>query len=167
MAKVNIQAAVFDLDGTLYLGGSVLPGALEVVRQIAQQCPVWFLTNNTSRTPQQYVDKLNAMGFSVNISQIVTPLQAVVSTLLSQPYQSVWAMANPAVQAWLAAQVPVIQWNPSVEQTELVLLTYPDSCTYSDLCEATCREHLLLIGRLTPIRYAPRHREPCPMWGVL
>lgn len=139
MGKTRVQATVFDLDGTLYLGGAALPGALEAVQQIALQCPVWFLTNNTSRTPQQYVDKLNAMGFSVNISQIVTPLQAVVSTLLSQPYQSVWAFANPSVQAWLATQLPVIHWEPSVEQTELVLLTYHDSFHYTDLCEATWR----------------------------
>jgi ribonucleotide monophosphatase NagD (HAD superfamily) len=49
---------LFDLDGTIYLGRDLLPGAREVVQQLrATDSKVVFLSNNPTRDPQMYVDK--------------------------------------------------------------------------------------------------------------
>lgn len=140
MSLKPVKAVVFDLDGTLYLGGQVLPGALLAVQNLETRCPVRFLTNNTSRTPEQYQAKLNDMGFAVKTEQILSPLLAVIAHLQKQPrLQQVWALGNAEVLAWLESQAPDVVWNASLPQTDLVLLTYHDSLNYKDLCEVTWR----------------------------
>jgi hypothetical protein len=54
---------VFDLDGTVYLGDALLPGAGEVIASVrARGCRTVFLSNNPTRDPQMYTDKLGKLG---------------------------------------------------------------------------------------------------------
>ena len=56
---------VFDLDGTVYLGNALLPGAGEVIAAIrARGCRTVFLSNNPTRDPQMYADKLGKLGIA-------------------------------------------------------------------------------------------------------
>lgn len=58
-----VKAVVFDLDGTLYLSGRPYPGAVETVNRVAHQVPVYYLSNNTSKSPVFYENRLNAWDF--------------------------------------------------------------------------------------------------------
>ena len=52
------QAYVFDLDGTIYLGDHLLPGAARLIGELRRRgIPVRFLSNNPTKDPQQYVKK--------------------------------------------------------------------------------------------------------------
>jgi len=69
----NIKAVLFDMDGVLYRGRQVLPGAVELltfldVRDIRYAC----ITNNASMTPEQYEAKLAAMGIRMPAGLVVT-----------------------------------------------------------------------------------------------
>ncbi len=68
-----IRTVLFDVDGVLYRGGVALPGVREIFafcaqRDIAYAC----ITNNGSMPPQQYEQKLAAMGIQVNAAHILT-----------------------------------------------------------------------------------------------
>src|SRR5690242_15298394 len=64
---------VFDLDGTVYLGDALLPGASEVIAAIrARGCRTVFLSNNPTRDPQMYADKLGGLGIPTPVTDIVT-----------------------------------------------------------------------------------------------
>lgn len=55
---------LLDLDGTMYTGSHVLPGAKEFLTYLQQQkIPYAFLTNNASRTPLQAKEHLLELGF--------------------------------------------------------------------------------------------------------
>lgn len=57
------QAYVFDLDGTIYLGDHLLPGAARLIGELRRRgIPVRFLSNNPTKDPQQYVEKLARLG---------------------------------------------------------------------------------------------------------
>ncbi|HEU4321678.1 MAG TPA: HAD-IIA family hydrolase [Roseiflexaceae bacterium] len=69
----QFTAVLFDMDGTLFRGGTALPGARELLafcaeRGIACAC----VTNNSTMTPAQYEAKLAGMGIPVSAAQIVT-----------------------------------------------------------------------------------------------
>jgi ribonucleotide monophosphatase NagD (HAD superfamily) len=54
---------VFDLDGTIYLGDELLPGARRLVETVrAHGAAVRFVSNNPTRDPEQYAAKLERLG---------------------------------------------------------------------------------------------------------
>ncbi len=62
-----IKAFIFDLDGTLYLGEEAIDGAVDTVFVLEERnYRVFYLTNNSGKTQQQIVHKLNRMGFGAN-----------------------------------------------------------------------------------------------------
>ena len=53
------EAYIFDLDGTIYLGEELLPGARETVAALRSEGRrVAFLSNNPTRTRAQYAARL-------------------------------------------------------------------------------------------------------------
>ena len=65
---------LLDLDGTLYTGSKVLPGAVETVAGTGGSA--LFVTNNASRTPTQVREHLESLGFEASEDQVVTSAQA-------------------------------------------------------------------------------------------
>ena len=50
------DAALLDLDGTIYEGARAVPGALEALTEAG--LPMLFVTNNASRAPETVADQL-------------------------------------------------------------------------------------------------------------
>jgi 4-nitrophenyl phosphatase len=78
---------VFDLDGTIYLGSELLPGAARLVQALRHlDRKVVFVSNNPTRDPDDYAGKLSEMG-------LPTPSSAIVNTVIT-------------TTRWLAANAP-------------------------------------------------------------
>jgi len=68
-----VRAVLFDLDGVIFLGSTRLPGAQEVFDWLeAHGYPYCLVTNNSTLTPRQYVEKLAGMGITVPEKSIFT-----------------------------------------------------------------------------------------------
>ncbi len=66
------EGYVFDLDGTIYLGDDLLPGAKRLILKLRElDKRVVFLSNNPTRDPQMYADKLTGLGLPTPPSEIV------------------------------------------------------------------------------------------------
>jgi NagD protein len=66
------SAYIFDLDGTIYLGDELLPGAAETIAALrAAGRRTIFLSNNPTKTRDQYAAKLSHMGIPTPIDDIV------------------------------------------------------------------------------------------------
>lgn len=64
---------VFDLDGTLYLGESLIPGAAETVARLREAgARVAFLTNNPTSLPADYAAKLTRLGVPAERGDVVS-----------------------------------------------------------------------------------------------
>jgi HAD superfamily hydrolase (TIGR01458 family) len=73
---------LLDLDGLVYVGDRLVPGAAETVGWLArEEVPYRFLTNTTSRPRQAIVAKLAGMGIPAGTEQILTPAVAAVAWL--------------------------------------------------------------------------------------
>ena len=60
----NCELFLFDMDGTLYLGDEVFPGAIELMEALPQMGKKYiYLTNNSSRAGKDYISRLRRLGF--------------------------------------------------------------------------------------------------------
>ncbi len=81
----NIRALIIDMDGVLWEGHRPLPGLHDFFALLrTQQLPFVLATNNASLTQQQYIDKLDIMGVTVNASEILTSSMATAEYLSEQ-----------------------------------------------------------------------------------
>ena len=64
---------VLDMDGTFYLGNQILPGAADFLKAVEKAGKQYlFFTNNSSRSPRDYMAKLEKMGCPITRDQIMT-----------------------------------------------------------------------------------------------
>jgi glycerol 3-phosphatase-2 len=76
------DAVLFDLDGTVYHGARVIPGAPETVRAAREHgTPVRFVTNNASKAPTEVVEHLTGLGMPAGADEVHTSAQAGVQLL--------------------------------------------------------------------------------------
>ncbi|MGI5849595.1 MAG: HAD-IIA family hydrolase [Christensenellales bacterium] len=60
----QIQCFILDMDGTIYLGGQVILGAHELLGLFEKRnIPYYFFTNNSSKSPEDYLYKLEELDF--------------------------------------------------------------------------------------------------------
>ncbi|HPE95572.1 MAG TPA: HAD family hydrolase, partial [Bacillota bacterium] len=73
MGLEKINTFVLDMDGTVYVGEKVIPGAVDFVKNVrANGKKIVFFTNNASRNKEIYFERLNKMGFQAEMSEIVS-----------------------------------------------------------------------------------------------
>jgi HAD superfamily hydrolase (TIGR01450 family) len=73
---------VFDLDGTLYLGETLLPGAAETVAAVREAgARVAFLTNKPLETTATYAVKLTDLGIPATAHEVVSSTDALLRYL--------------------------------------------------------------------------------------
>ena len=61
-----IKGLAIDMDGTVYLDQTPIPGAFDFIHAVEDdpERDYIFFTNNTTRVPSVYVEKLAGMGFT-------------------------------------------------------------------------------------------------------
>ncbi len=76
---------LIDMDGVLYRGSEIIPGAEEFIQQLRQRnIPFRFLTNNSQRTRLDVVAKLARMGIEVEEEHVFTCAMATARFLAGQ-----------------------------------------------------------------------------------
>jgi HAD superfamily hydrolase (TIGR01450 family) len=83
MSIPRYDGYIFDLDGTIYLGEILLPGAAELLAALrAEGRGVAFLSNNPTKTREQYVAKLRGFGLQAELGEVVNSSHVMVQWLL-------------------------------------------------------------------------------------
>ena len=135
----DVRALVIDMDGVLWRGDDPIPGitgffALLRARPIAFR----MATNNASKSPQQYVDKLASMGVKVAAGDIITSAVATAQHIAAiAPGASVYAIGDGLRQAVLHCDLHLSDG----EQADFVAVGWDPNLTYKELSEATLLIH--------------------------
>jgi 4-nitrophenyl phosphatase len=93
------------MDGVLYRGDAPQPGVSEWLDFLRTQGISFLLaTNNSTRTPQQYVEKLAAMQVRISPGEVLTSAQATAATLqkVLPPGAAVYAIGMDGLHTALA-----------------------------------------------------------------
>lgn len=77
---MHFKAILLDLDGTVYRGKKLIPGAAAFVARLRRvHLPLLFITNNSTRTPEQVASHLHAIGLPASPEEILTSAQATAA----------------------------------------------------------------------------------------
>ncbi|ALN16441.1 HAD-IIA family hydrolase [Acidipropionibacterium acidipropionici] len=127
------QAYVFDMDGTIYLGDHLLPGAKRMIEELRQRgIPVRFLSNNPTKDPQQYVEKLERLGLPTDISDISNTVVTTTNWLKeNHPDAKVFAIAEEPLKNSL--RQAGIQLSEDPEEIDIVVSSYDRGFDYRKL----------------------------------
>ena len=67
------RGAIVDLDGTVYRGGSLLPGARTGLDTLCEAGhAIQFVSNNPAKSPAEFADRLTDLGIAADPDEIVS-----------------------------------------------------------------------------------------------
>lgn len=79
------QGFLIDMDGVIYGGDIMIPGADDFVANLlSEKIPFTFMTNNSQRTPLEVVRKLKKLGIDVTEKHVYTSAMATGKFIASQ-----------------------------------------------------------------------------------
>ena len=133
-----IRAFLMDMDGTIYLGTRLLPGAKGFFRLLARRgIPHLFFTNNSSSDRTLYRDKLRGMGLDVAADQIITSGEATALYLATRtPYRRLYVLGTPSLER----EFRDAGFTLADDRVDAVVLGFDKTLTYAKLERAV---HLL------------------------
>ncbi|MBP5466671.1 MAG: HAD-IIA family hydrolase [Clostridia bacterium] len=127
------RALLLDLDGTVYLENELIgdvKNTLKYMRDIGVK--IGYLTNNSSRTDDEYVEKLTKMGIFDERDIFYSSLDATIDFLKTNyPDKTVYPLATKKVTAVL--ETAGIKLS---ENADIVLLTFDKELNYEKMVKA-------------------------------
>lgn len=133
----EIQCFLLDMDGTFYLGNTLIDGAQEFLETLnAQEKQFIFLTNNSSKNSSEYQKKLGNMGCIVEKDRVFTSGEATTLYLKKEkPGASIFLLGTPLLEQefkeagfWLV--------NGTDFRPDYVVLGFDTTLTYEKLWRA-------------------------------
>lgn len=125
---------VIDLDGVCYRGGQAVAGSSEAVARLRDAgIGVTFATNNSTRTPQDNVEKLASLGFHVAADEVIT--SGVAAADLLDPGTRCMVIGADGLHA--AARARGCELVDDPERAQAVLVGLDPQITYDRLTRGT------------------------------
>ena len=133
----NKKLFLLDMDGTIYLDNDLFDGTLdflEYVRKIGGR--YMFLTNNSSKSVDKYIEKLKKLGISAKEEDFFTSTNATVDYLNTKSYKKIYAFGTKSFVKELAGAGFNITTEPEDDvdclclgnDTELTFKKLDDAC---------------------------------------
>jgi NagD protein len=146
-----------DLDGTVYLGDRLLPGAADTVQRLRSAgASVVFVTNKPLETSAQYAAKLTSLGIPAAPDDVVTAVDALVYYLSAYHAGAALLLISENVVAERLRQegFPLVG-NPA--QAEVVVASFDRQFDYAKLHAAfrAVRHHGASIVATNPDPFCP------------
>ncbi len=127
------EGYVFDLDGTIYLGDELLPGAERLILKLRElERRVVFLSNNPTKNSEMYAQKLTELGLK-------TPTEEIVNTVVTMTQ---WLLQNHSeATVFPISEEPLknslfeagIRMSEDPEEIDIVIASYDRGFDYRKL----------------------------------
>ena len=132
---------VFDMDGTIYLGGIPFDFAKRFIKNLrANGKRVLFFTNNASHTSPFYQKKLERLGFEPSEEEIMTSGDVTLEFLKRyRAGKSVYMVAtDELVEEYAAKGINLVNKEADPREADIVITSFDTSLTYEKL-NIACR----------------------------
>jgi arabinose operon protein AraL len=136
-SKVPLYAGyIFDLDGTVYLGDELIPGAENTVAALrARGAGITFVSNKPIATGRSYAEKLTRLGIAADVEHVLTSPMALahyISAHHEAPHVLVLG-EEPVLSELRVIGCRIVQ---SAADAEIVVISWDRQVTYGRLDEA-------------------------------
>ena len=134
----DIDAVFLDLDGTIYLGGELIPGALDFLERCNDKgVKRFFLSNNSSRSVKQYLKKLHNFGIPAEEKDVLLSTHDLLSWLAKNNITKTWLIGTEGMREMLEERgITTDSNNP-----EYVVLGYDTEINYEKIATASIHMH--------------------------
>lgn len=132
----DITHLLIDMDGVLYRGNTPMPRLSEFMDFLRRRpVPFMLITNNSTRTPQQYASKLAGMGVQISPDEVLTSGQATARFLARDylPATRVHVFGQDSLRQAIEAEGFVL----ADQDVEIVVASMDRQVTYEKLKVAT------------------------------
>ena len=137
---------LFDLDGTLYLGDTLFSGVPELLALIrARGGQYRYLTNNSSRSVDAYVERLTRLGVAAEPEDFLTSVDALIAHLRGRGMEArrFYVCGTESMKSQLRAAGFAVA--SSREDADALLMGFDTELTFQKL-EDAC----ILLGKNVP-----------------
>ncbi len=135
----NKKLFLLDMDGTIYLDNDLFEGVpefLEYIREIGGR--YLFLTNNSSKSVEKYVEKLASLGINATCDDFLTSVNAT-ERQIKDKYKKIYVLGTKALKEQLA-DYPIT--DKLEDDIDCLLMGFDTELTFQKL-EDAC----ILLGR--------------------
>ncbi|HET6792344.1 MAG TPA: HAD-IIA family hydrolase [Actinomycetota bacterium] len=140
------DAILLDLDGVLYRWPDAVPGAAAAVAALREAGKyLAFVTNNSSRTPAQVVERLGSVGVDAMPEEVVTSALATASILAEREVRSAFVVGEEGLLDALAG-AGIRAVPPSDPLPDAVVVGFDRRADYAKLKDAA-----VLVERGVPL----------------
>lgn len=104
-----LKLFLLDMDGTIYLDNDLFDGVTDFLKHVrAIGGKYIFLTNNSSKSVDKYIEKLASLGISSTAEDFLTSTDATILYLNKKTYQKIYAFGTTSFKEQLrAAGLPI------------------------------------------------------------
>ena len=129
----NMKLYLFDMDGTLYLGNRLYPFTIEMLETIkAHGAKYMFVTNNSSKSVNDYIKKLAKLGITAEYDDFLTSSQATAFYLKkTYPGKVLYVSGTQSLKDELMREGFVI--TDDIEKTEVIVMGFDTELTFKKL----------------------------------
>ena len=134
----RIRHVALDMDGTIYCGGEVFPETLPFLETLRTLGIRWtFLTNNSSKSVEEYLERLAKFGIDAAPADVFTSTHAAISLLqkTAPAAKRLFVVGTPGFRRELeSAGFDLVEGEAT---PDAVLLGFDTALNYDVLCKAT------------------------------
>ena len=130
----DIDVVLFDLDGTVYYGPNIIPGANETIAFFRDHgVRVFFATNNSTKTRAQIHQRLINMGVDCSVEEVLTSGYLAARYAKQHKLEKLYIFGSPNLIDEFESQGVHVEQS---EDAENLLIGYDPEMTYAGLTEA-------------------------------
>lgn len=136
MSIKDVKLFLLDMDGTIYLGNQIIPGALDFLNAVRSHGKRYlFMTNNSSRGKQAYVDKLNRLGVIATADDIVSSVDVMIRYLNQhKPGAALYLVGTESFKRDLVdAGFSIVPVDSREDDVDFVVMGYDTELNYEKL----------------------------------
>jgi HAD superfamily hydrolase (TIGR01450 family) len=158
--------AFFDLDGTIYVDGKLIPQIKNSLQRLcASGTKIFYMTNNTSIRIEHYYNKLKKLGLPVADNSLITPVISLSNWMKHKKIMSFYAVGT---QGFVDDVVMYSSANHKSENADLVIVAFDKELSYEKLEKAATLINAGVPWVVTNIDKAcPTHKGPIPDCGAI
>ena len=134
----GIKAVFLDLDGTIYLGSTLIEGAQSFLERLEERGIMrFFLSNNSSKSVSQYLEKLQALGIPATADEVLLSTHDLISWLAENGIERSYLVGTDGMREMLESAGV----STDSDEPQYVILGYDTEITYEKLSTASIHLH--------------------------
>lgn len=130
----KIKCFILDMDGTIYLGNELFPFTKDFLKKVEETGrEYYFFTNNSSKSQQAYIEKLDKLGIPIQKEQMMISSHVIIKYLKDHyDGKSIYVVGTPS----LIQEFQYFDMNLVEEDPDIVVLGFDTTLTYEKLEKA-------------------------------